>query len=466
MTVRVRFAPSPTGKLHVGNVRTTLANVLFARKEKGEFILRFEDTDIERQVNDAEQNMMAALDWLGMTPDESITHGGEYGPYRTRERAANGDYTKALDTLFDMGLVYECFVSKEELDMIRRMRTSRGLPPGYDNRHRDLTDAERDAFRAEGREPVIRFKLIDGEILFEDLVRGTVRYEAQHLGGDPVIVRSNGIPTFAFAAAVDDINQKVTHIIRGEDHVTNTAIQVRIFEALNDGKCPKFAHLPMMLDHDGGKLSKRLDSLSITQLQENGYMPEAIVSYLAAIGTSTDPQIGTIDELAERFDFSKIGRAPVRFDLDQVDRLNAQLIHKMEWPEVKDQVLDMISADMDEATLESFWQTVRPNLQRLEEVSEQFKLCFADIAPANLNDEDAAYIAQAEQTLPQGPYNGDTWSQWVGELKEKTGRKGKALFMPLRLALTGVEHGPELADLLPLIGEDRARNRLHKAAGK
>lgn len=465
MTVRVRFAPSPTGKVHVGNVRTALANVLFARKEKGQFILRFEDTDIERQVEDAEQNMMAALDWLGMTPDESVSHGGDFGPYRTRERAANGDYTKALETLFEMGLAYECFVSKEELDMIRRMRTSRGLPPAYDNRHRDLTDEEREAFRAEGREPVIRFKLLDGEIIFEDMVRGTVRYEAQHLGGDPVIVRSNGIPTFAFAGAVDDINQKITHIIRGEDHVTNTAIQVRIFEALS-GECPKFAHLPMMLDHDGGKLSKRLDSLSITQLQERGYMAEAIVSYLAAIGTSTDPQLGTIDELAERFDFDKVGRAPVRFDLDQVDRLNAQLIHKMEWADVKDRVLELIPSNMDDATLEAFWSAVRPNLQRLEEVTEHFKLCFADIEPAELNGDDASYIEEAEKALPQGPYNNETWSQWVGTLKETTGRKGKALFMPLRLALTGLEHGPELADLLPVIGEDRARTRLNKAAGK
>jgi len=465
MTVRVRFAPSPTGKVHVGNVRTALVNVLFARKTGGQFILRFEDTDLERQVDDAEQNMLAALKWLGMTPDESIDHGGDFGPYRTRERDARGDYKAALDKLFGLGLAYECFVSKDELDMIRRLRTSRGLPSGYDNRHRDLTEAEREAFRKEGRVPVIRFKLLDGEILFEDMVRGSVRYEAQHLGGDPVIVRSNGMPTFAFAGAVDDINQKMTHIIRGEDHVTNTAIQVRIFEALSGG-CPKFAHLPMMLDHDGGKLSKRLDSLSITQLQERGYMAEAIVSYLAAIGTSVDPTLGTIDELAERFDFAKMGRAPVRFDLDQVDRLNAQIIHQMPWGEVKDRMRVLTSSNMDEATLETFWYTVRPNLKRLEEVTDQFNLCFAEIQPANLGADDASYIRAAEETLPKGPYTKETWGQWVGTLKEKTGRKGKELFMPLRLALTGVEHGPELADLLPLIGEDRARKRLHKAAGK
>lgn len=465
MTVRVRFAPSPTGKLHVGNVRTALVNVLFARKMGGQFILRFEDTDLERQVDDAEQNMLAALDWLGMTPDESVTHGGDFGPYRTRERDTRGDYKTALNTLFEMGLAYECFVSKEELDMIRRLRTSRGLPLGYDNRHRDLSEEEKQKFRSEGREPVIRLKLLDGEIVFEDMVRGTVRYEAQNLGGDPVIIRSNGIPTFAFAGAVDDINQKITHVIRGEDHVTNAATQVRIFEALA-GQSPKFAHLPMMLDHDGGKLSKRLDSLSVTQLQERGYMAEAIVSYLAAIGTSVDPTLGSIADLAERFDFAKVGRAPVRFDLDQVDRLNAQLIHNMPWVDVKDRVRALVSSTMDDNTLEAFWYTVRPNLKRLEEVAEQFNLCFAEIQPASLDADDASYIRAAEETLPKGPYTNETWGQWVGTLKEKTGRKGKALFMPLRLALTGVEHGPELADLLPLIGEDRARQRLHKAAGQ
>lgn len=464
MSVRVRFAPSPTGKLHVGNVRTALINMLYARKHGGQLVLRFEDTDLEREVPEAEKTMLTDFDWLGLTPDESTVHGGDFGPYRTRERAENGDYQKALKTLFDKDLAYECFVSKDELDMIRRMRTSRGLPPGYDNRHRDLSEEEKEKYRAEGREPVIRFKLLDGEIVFNDLVRGEVKYDAKNLGGDPVIVRSNGIPTFTFAGAVDDINQKITHVIRGEDHVTNAAAQVRIFEALG-ADVPTFAHMPMLLDSDGGKLSKRLDSLSIEQLREQGYMAEAIVSYLAALGTSVDPKIAPLEELAAQFEFSSMGRAPVRFDLDQVMRLNSQILHEMPFDQARPYLDKYLPKHtLPEPELQAFWDAVRPNLRRFDEVAEQFRLCFDDLDVAMLEGEDADYIKLAAEKLPAGPYNENTWQEWVSTLKEESGRKGKGLFMPLRLALTGMQHGPELANLLPVIGEERARERLKKAA--
>lgn len=464
MTVRVRFAPSPTGKLHVGNVRTALINALYARKQGGQFVLRFEDTDLEREVPEAEKTMLADFEWLGVIPDESTVHGGDYGPYRTCKRAERGDYQAALKTLFEKNLAYECFVSKEELDMIRRMRTSRGLPPGYDNRHRDLSEEEREKYRAEGREPVIRFKLLDGEIAFHDLVRGEVSYDARNLGGDPVIVRSNGIPTFTFAGAVDDINQNITHVIRGEDHVTNAAAQVRIFEALDAG-VPAFAHMPMLLDSDGGKLSKRLDSLSIEQLRKEGFMPEAIVSYLAALGTSVDPRIADLDSLAQQFDFSAMGRAPVRFDLDQVLRLNSQILHEMPFRQAKPYLDKYLPENtLSEADIASFWEAVRPNIRRFDEVAEQFRLCYDDVEVANLEGEDADYIKLAAEKLPAGPYDQNTWQEWVNTLKNESGRKGKGLFMPLRLALTGMQHGPELADLLPVIGEERARERLKKAA--
>lgn len=464
MTVRVRFAPSPTGKLHIGNLRTALVNALYARRHQGQFILRFEDTDLEREVEGAEALMIDALGELGIVPDESPVHGGDFGPYRTSDRDKRGDYAKALEKLFADGLAYECFVSKEELDMIRRVRTSRGLPPGYDNRHRDLTDEQKEKFRAEGRTPVIRFKLFDGPIEFDDMVRGKVQYLAENLGGDPVIVRSNGIPTFAFAGAVDDINQKITHIVRGEDHVTNTASQVRIFQALGS-ELPMFAHMPMLLDSDGGKLSKRLGSLSIDQLRADGYLPKAITSYLSAIGTSVDPMPGSLDELAARFDFSNMGRAPVRFDMTHLDRLNAMIIRDMSWDVAKDEVTALLPADAGKQTdLEQFWQTVRPNLARLTDVVEQFDICFGALPALSLTADDSSFIKLAESTLPSAPYTTQTWHSWVGELKEKSGRKGKALFMPLRQALTGREHGPELDQLLPIIGEDRARARLRQAA--
>lgn len=464
MSVRVRFAPSPTGQLHVGNVRTALINMLYARKQGGDFVLRFEDTDLEREVPEAEKNMLADFDWLGLTPDESTVHGGDYGPYRTCARAERGDYQDALKTLFEKDLAYECFVSKEELDMIRRMRTSRGLPPGYDNRHRDLSEAEKEKYRAEGREPVIRFKLLDGEISFTDMVRGEVKYEAKNLGGDPVIVRSNGIPTFTFAGAVDDINQKITHVIRGEDHVTNAAAQVRIFEALG-ADVPTFAHMPMLLDSEGGKLSKRLDSLSIAQLRTQGFLPEAIVSYLAALGTSVNPEVAPLADLAKQFDFSSMGRAPVRFDLDQVMRLNSHIIHEMSFADALPYLKQHLpNHNLPEADLKSFWEAVRPNLRKFDELTDQFHLCFEDVDVASLEGEDADYIKLAAEKLPAGPYNANTWQEWVTELKAESGRKGKGLFMPLRLALTGAAHGPELADLLPVIGEERARERLKKAA--
>lgn len=465
MTVRVRFAPSPTGKLHVGNVRTALLNLLYARKHGGRFLLRFEDTDLERDVPGAEQRMIDILAWLGMTPDESPYHGGDYGPYRTREREARGDYQQALKTLEAKGLVYECFVSKDELDVIRRLRQQRGLPPAYDNRHRDLTEAQKAQFKAEGRTPVIRFKLLDGPIVFHDEVRGEVRYEAENLGGDPVIVRSNGIPTFAFANVVDDINQKITQVIRGEDHVTNTALQVRLYEALGH-KPSALAHVPMMLDNEGGKLSKRLDSLSIESLREQGYLPKAITSYLAAVGSSMDPAPGSIEDLAARFEFSAVGRAPMRFDLAHVGRLNALVLREMNWADLWPHLEPFMQAVKlkSPAELETFWHAVRGNVTLLPDVRTQYDLCFGEPEGAALEAEDRDYIKVAEETLPQGPYTTDTWQSWVGDLKTRTGRKGKALFMPLRLALTGAAHGPELADLLPLIGEDRARARLRRAA--
>lgn len=465
MTVRVRFAPSPTGKLHVGNIRTALTNVLFARKQGGQFVLRFEDTDLEREVAGAEKSMIEALDWLGLIPDESPYHGGDFGPYRTRERAARGDYTKAVDFLRAKGLAYDCYMSKEELDLLRKIQTSRGLPPGYDNRHRDLSDAEKEKYKAEGREPVIRFRLPDNHTIeFNDLVRGTVRYETKNLGGDPVIIRSNGIPMFTFGGAVDDINQNITHVVRGEDHVTNTALQVAIFEAL-EAEVPQFAHLPLLRDSDGGKLSKRLDSLSVMNLKAEGYTPQAIVAFMTVLGTGHPAELVPLAEQAKIFDFGHIGRAPVRFDMEQVDRLNALCLNSMSWDDVRELATPFVADfNMSDAELAAFWDAVKFNIVKLSELQLQYDICFGTPPKADLSPEDAAYVAKAEAVLPAGPYTLDTWSAWVGEIKKSTDRKGKALFMPLRLALTGMGHGPELANLMPVMGEDKVRQRLRMNA--
>lgn len=463
MSVRVRYAPSPTGKVHVGNTRTTLMNVLFARAHNGTYVLRFEDTDADRNVEGAENQMLDDHEWLGLVPDESIRQGGNFGPYRDSERKARGDYQKALDTLFAKDLAYECFVTPDELDLMRKIQTSRGLPPHYDNRHRDLTDEQKAAFRAEGRLPTIRFKLPDTKVVIKDIIRGDIEFETKNLGGDPVIVRSNGWPIFVLSCTVNDIHQKITHVIRGDDHISNAATQILIFEALGE-KPPLFAHLPMLTDSEGGKLSKRLDGLSIRGLKAEGYLPEAVVGYLASLGMGSDaPHPAKVEDLVANFDLTKISHNPVRFDIEQVRRVNAQAIHAYTYEGIKEQLKPFLPEnDFSDEVLSAFWQAVKANLVLLADVKEQFELCFGNIA-VKTAPEDKDYIAQALASLPAGQYTTATWGAWVEGLKTASGRKGKQLFMPLRQALTGQDHGPEMANLLAVMGEGTARSRLEQA---
>ena len=461
MSIRVRFAPSPTGKLHVGNIRTALANVLFARKhEGGVFILRFEDTDVSREVLGAEEKMIADLNWLGMGYDEGPGGKGDYGPYHTRKRAERGDYAKAIEHLRAAGRVYECFVSRDELELMRKSQRMQGLPPHYDGRHRDLSTAQKETFIAQGRKPVLRFKLDESKpIVFQDIVRGECVFEAKNLGGDPVIVRDNGIPLFTFGGVVDDINQRITHVIRGEDHVTNTAIQVQIFEALG-AALPTFAHMPMLADKDGAKLSKRLDGLSIAELRTKGFTARAITTYLATLGFGTPLEPADILQLAQQFDLSKMGRSTVRFDMEQLKRMNKTVLTGLSYNEVSEVMAQYVSAELNEAERQALWHVARENIEVLSELKAFVDLCFGERADVVVAAEDAAYIETALQTLPQGTLNAQSWEQWVGTLKAQTGRKGKALFMPLRLALTGQQHGPEMDKILPLIGRERAVMRL------
>jgi glutamyl-tRNA synthetase len=463
MTVRVRYAPSPTGKVHVGNTRTALMNILFAHAQGGTYVLRFEDTDADRNVDGAEDKMLDDHEWLGIVPDESVRHGGNFGPYRDSERKARGDYQKALDTLFAKNLAYECFVTPDELDLMRKIQTSRGLPPRYDNRHRDLTDEQKAAFRAEGRVPSIRFKMPEGKVVMKDIIRGDIEFETKNLSGDPVIVRSNGWPTFILSGTVNDIYQQITHIIRGEDHISNAATQVLLFEAL-DATPPHFAHLPMLTDSEGGKLSKRLDSLSIRGLREEGYLPEAIVGYLASLGMGSDaPQPGSVKDFTAKFDLTKISHNAVRFDIEQVQRVNAQAIHAYSYAGIKAQLKAFLPTNtLSDEVLSAFWEAVKPNLTLLSDIKEQFELCFGTV-PVRTAPEDKDYIAQALKTLPAGQYTAATWGAWVEGLKVASGRKGKQLFMPLRQALTGQDHGPEMAGLLAVMGETTARSRLQAA---
>ncbi len=459
---RVRFAPSPTGKMHVGHLRAALPNALTAIRSEGTFVLRFEDTDIERQVEGAEDIMMAEFSWLDLIPDESLRHGGNYGPYNTLARHERGDYTKAVKKLLKRGRAYECFTSPEELELMRKLQRSRNEPPRYDNRHRDLTEEQKQQYREEGRAPVIRFKLKDGEIKFNDLVRGEQVFKAENLGGDPVIVRSSGTPLFTLGGVVDDINMNITHVIRGEDHVANTAQQVQIFQALG-AELPVFAHMPMMLDKDGHKMSKRLGALSIEDLRNQGIVPIALAAYMAGLGFSEIAPTASMEVLADWFDMEKLGKAPVRFDEDQLFRTNANVLHAMSLEDVKPYLKPFLPTEiLASENLSMFWHAARENITTLADLKEIHIMVFETPEKVDFSDEDKEYLKTALEQFPEGTVVADTWPLWTSKLKNSTDRKGKQLFMPLRQALTGQNHGPDMASLLPIIGEDEIRTRLER----
>ncbi len=443
MTVKVRFAPSPTGRLHVGNVRTALMNVLFARRHEGAFLLRIDDTDTERSTAEHEAAIKADLSWLGLRWEESFNQSGRF------ER-----YDAVRDALISSGLLYPCYETEEELDRKRKIQRAQGKPPVYDRAALKLSASEKAALEAEGRKPHWRFKLSGGRIEWTDLVRGPSRIETSSIS-DPILVREDGSYLYTLPSVVDDIDSGVTHVIRGEDHVTNSAAQIEIFEAIaGQGGAPEMGHFPLLVGADGEKLSKRLGSLSIEGLRETeGVEPMAILSLLAKIGTSdpVEPR-ATIDALASEFDFAKISRTPARFDPAELMRLNARIIHETPYADAAGR-LRALGADGGEA----FWLAVRPNLDRLADAAEAWRMVEGPIEPVI---EDADFAAEAAELLPAGELTGESWGIWTNAVKEKTGRKGKQLFMPLRHALTGQARGPEMAVLLPLIGREKARRRL------
>lgn len=443
MTVKVRFAPSPTGRLHVGNVRTALMNVLFARRKGGTVLLRIDDTDLERSTKDHEDAIKADLNWLGLNWDESFNQSARFDRYDA-----------AKQTLIDKGLLYACYETEDELDRKRKIQRAQGKPPVYDRAALSLSEDEKRAYEAEGRSPHWRFKLSGGRIEWADLVRGPSHIETSSVS-DPILIRADGSYLYTLPSVVDDIEAHVTHIIRGEDHVTNSAAQIEIFEALGGQGCaPRMGHTALLVGADGDKLSKRLGSLSIEGLRnEDGVEPLAITSLLAKIGTSDAVDIrDSLETLAEEFEFSKLSRTPARFDPEDLMRLNARLVHGFEYSYVKDR-LAAVGADGGEA----FWNAVRPNLTRVGEASDWLTLVQGPVTPLI---EDADYAARAAEALPDGDLDETSWSSWTSALKEATGRKGKDLFKPLRLALTGQERGPEMAVLLPLIGSEIAKKRL------
>ena len=439
-----RFAPSPTGRLHVGNLRTALHNWLFARASGGRFLLRIDDTDRARSEERYVDAIRADLAWLGLDWD---------GEARQSERFA--DYDARFEALVAAGRVYPCYETPQELELKRKIQLGRGLPPVYDRAALKLTDAERAAFAAEGRQPHWRFRLDhDSPIEWDDLVRGPQRFDPK-LMSDPVIRRADGSWLYLLPSVIDDIDLGISHVVRGEDHVSNTAAQVQMFAALG-ADVPAFAHEALLTGSEG-KLSKRLGATDVDHFRGEGIEPIALAAKLARIGTSVPVEpVTDFAPLIERFDFATFGRAPARFDEAELASLNARIVHQLPF----DEVAGRLPEGMDARA----WGAVRPNLTRVADAADWWAVIAGDVAePAA--EEDRDYLRAAIDAAGAIDWAGDPWHALTAALKETTGRKGKPLFLPLRRALTGRDHGPDMAALLPLIGRDRAIARLEAALG-
>jgi glutamyl-tRNA synthetase len=438
--VTVRFAPAPTGLLHVGSIRPALFNFLFARKEGGRFILRIDDTDKERSQEQYVEAIKEDLAWLAIGYDDM-----------ERQSARVLRYAAAAERLRSAGRLYPCYETADELERKRRRQMARGEAPVYDRAALKLTDAERAKLEAEGRKPHWRFFLGEGLVAWDDLIRRYVEIDLASIS-DPVLVRSDGQFLYTLPSVVDDIQLAITHIIRGEDHVTNTAPQIALFRALG-AEPPHFAHHPLLLAADGGPLSKRLGSLAIADMRREGYEPLALLSLLAKIGTS-DPvePAASLDALVREFDFGKIGRAPARFDEAELKALNARALHHMAFADAAPRLAALhIPGDA------RFWEAVRGNLGKLSDAQVWWQVVNGPIEPVL---EDRALTEKAAGLVPEGAFDEETWGVWTKALSAATGAKGRALFHPLRLALTGRPDGPEMKKLLVLIGPERARARL------
>ena len=430
--ITTRFAPSPTGTLHVGNIRTALHNWMWAKKTGGRFLLRIDDTDVARSSEANVASIRADLTWLGLTWDDEARQSERFALYQAK-----------FDELRAAGRVYACYETAEELDLRRKILLGRGLPPVYERKADDSPVPE-------GRTPHWRFKLDhDTPIAWADMVRGDQSFAPKNMS-DPVIRRADGSWLYMLPSAIDDIDMGVTHVVRGEDHVSNTATQIQMFEALG-AKPPRFAHEALLTGSEG-KLSKRLGSLGVDALRDAGIEPMAIIALLARLGTS-DPveAFASPEPLIESLDFGRFGRAPARFDEGELAALNTRIIHALPY--------EVVRARIPAAMTEAAWEAIRPNVTVIADAADWWAVVEGPIAHAPA-PEDADFLAQAATIAATLDWAADPWHALTGALKEVSGRKGKALFMPLRLALTGRDHGPDMATLLPLIGKDEALKRL------
>ncbi|MCP1202112.1 glutamate--tRNA ligase [Acetobacter oryzoeni] len=442
--MKLRFAPSPTGLLHVGNARQALANALYARRHGGQFQLRIDDTDIGRSREELVEAIQKDLHWMGIQWDET---------FRQTERLDR--YAAAIEKLKASGHLYPCFESEQELAAKRETQIRQRRAPVYDRAMLKMTPQQRAQAEANGKVPYWRFKLSNTTVRWRDMVMGDCQVKLPSVS-DPVLVRTDGTVLYTLASVVDDLETGITHIIRGEDHVTNTGVQIDIAQAL--GAHPdhfRFAHLPLLLDENGGKLSKRFDACSLRTFRQDGIEATALISYLARLGSSDDPVLLPFDEQAKIYDISHISRSAARFDTRQLLAMNHKLLAQTPYADVADR--------LPKGATEAFWLAIRGNIELLSEARLWHNITDGDIIPPVQEGEDD-FLKEAASLLPPEPWDETTWKAWTTAVREKTGRSGKALFHPLRLALTGEEQGPELRDLLPLIGRSRALARLLPSA--
>ncbi|WIJ24319.1 glutamate--tRNA ligase [Devosia sp. RR2S18] len=439
--IAVRWAPSPTGRIHIGNARPALLNWFYARRNGGRYVLRMDDTDLARSTREFADGIEVDLAWLGVRSDLLV---------RQSERTAL--YDAARDRLIAAGRLYPCYETEDELDRRRKRARAMGKPPIYDRAALKLTDEDRARLEAEGRKPHWRFKLDGRPVQFEDLIKGSQTVNTASMS-DPVLVREDGSYLYTLPSVVDDIDLGITHVIRGEDHVSNTGTQIEIFEALG-GTVPTFAHHNLLTDAEGQGFSKRLGSQSITDFREAGYEPLAIAIMATLTGTSLSVEpYASLEDIAARLDFSMISHGPARFDPAELDTLNARLLHAMSY----EQVLPRLAAvGLDN---EALWLALRDNLVKFDDIVQWAMLVRGPVEPV-VAEEDREFLATARELLPPEPWTDQTWGEWTNALKGATSRKGKPLFLPLRLALTGRHDGPELKSLLPLVGRKACLDRL------
>ncbi|MDX2050215.1 MAG: glutamate--tRNA ligase [Rickettsiaceae bacterium] len=443
MNIRTRFAPSPTGLLHVGNIRTALVNKLFALKHQGEFILRIDDTDRARSTKEFEESIIYDLNWLGY----------EYSEIYWQSKRVE-KYMEAIERLKKIGRLYECFETEEELNIKRKFQLSNGRPPIYDRAALKLTSKQRQDLTESGRKPHYRFRLDDSLVEWKDMIKGITHFDVTHIS-DPVILKEDGSMTYMLCSCVDDIDMKISHVIRGEDHVTNTAIHVQIIAALG-AKSPEFGHLSLIKTKEE-KISKRIGGGSVKELREQKNIePMSINSFFANLGTHNKiAPYKNLSDLVKIFDIGKFGTSPTNYSETELEQLNHKYIMSLEFEEIEGRLNNANSKKFSK----EFWNTIRTNVRSLKEAEDWWDICY-NYAFARPEADDLIVLKKAIESIRDLEFNKDLWIVWTNKIKEKTGRVGKSLYMPLRRAITGLDHGPELSDLILLMGKEKIINRL------